>query len=282
MAVLTIAREYGSGGKDIGKAVAEAMGYRYIDRRQILEGMKLVGPQWEEFAKYFDENNPNVWERFKWSFRGYVALIQYHILRHAMEDNVVIMGRGGNFLLKGIPYVLRVRTQAPIKSRIDRVIQWEDTNTENAQYLIEKADKEMAGAVYLIYGFTWDDRTQYDMIFDTSLQTYEEIVRIIKDELGKREQFKTEKAKKILELKMLAAKIKADVAIDSKLFVSSLDVRLKEEGLVEYGLVVKGAVHNEKDIPRIKEIAGNICGDIPVEYDLKFRWHSRLGPWEYK
>ncbi|MBP8626495.1 MAG: cytidylate kinase-like family protein [Syntrophorhabdaceae bacterium] len=282
MAILTIAREYGSGGKEIGRAVADVMNYRYVDRRQILDDMKAVGPQWEEFAKYFDENNPNIWERFKWSFRGYVALIQYHILRYAMEDNVVIVGRGGNFLLKGIPYALRIRTQAPIKNRIERVVEWGDTNIENARYLIEKADKEMAGAVYLIYGFAWNDRTQYDMIFDTSLQTYEEIVSIIKNELEKREQFKTEKAKKVLELKLIAAKIKAEVAINPRLFVSSLDVKFKEEGLVEYGLIVKAAVHNEEDIPQIKEIAERICGDIPVEFDLKFRWHSRLGPWRYK
>jgi cytidylate kinase len=62
------------------------------------------------------------------------------------------MGRGGNFLLKNFPFVLKVRTRAPIDRRIERVMEKEGINTENARYLIEKADSEMAKAVYLIYG----------------------------------------------------------------------------------------------------------------------------------
>jgi len=282
MAVLTIAREYGSGGKEIGREVARQTGYQYIDRGRILEDIKKVGVQWEEFAKYFDENNPNIWERFKWSFRGYVSLIQFNILNYALSDNTVIMGRGGNFLLKGIPHVLRVRTRAPLKTRIDRIVQWEDTNSENAQWLIEKADKEMAGAVYLTYGFAWDDLTQYDMIFDTSIQAYDEIVPIIIEELKKRDIFNTAKSRKVLELKVLAAKIKADIVTNPDLYVSSLDVKFKEEGLVEYGLTVKGAVHMNEDIPFIKEKVTGMAGDVPVEFDLKYRMHSRLGHAQFK
>jgi cytidylate kinase len=282
MAVLTIAREYGSGGKEIGRRVAEETGYDYVDRGRILEDMKKSGSQWEEQAKYFDENSPDVWERFKWSFRGYVALIQYHILNHALQDRVVIMGRGGNFLLKNVPYVLCVRTRAPLKKRIETVMQWEEMNAENARYLIEKADKEMAGAVYLTYGHSWDDRTQYDIIFDTSIQSYDEIVRIIKEELVRREQFHAPKAQEILELKVLAAKIKADLAIDQSFHISSLNVEFKEEGLVEYGLLVKGAVHEGDDIAQIKEFVAKACGLVPVEFDLKYSWPSRLGRWQFK
>lgn len=282
MAILTIAREYGSGGKEIGREVARLMGYQYIDRGRILEDMKKVGVKWEELAKYFDENNPDIWERFKWSFRGYVSLTQLHILNHALNDNTVIMGRGGNFLLKGIPQVLRVRTRAPLKDRIDRVVHWQDTNSENAQWLIERADKEMAGAVYLIYGFTWDDPTQYDMIFDTSIQTHDEIISIIMGELKKKDLLNTEKSRKVLELKVLAAKIKADIVTNPELYVSSFDVSFKEEGLVEYGLTVKGAVHMNEDISIIKEKVKNMAGDIPIEFGLKYRMQSRLGAVQFK
>ena len=83
MAVLTISRQYGSGGKEIGKAVAHLLGYEYIDRGRILDDMRKDGTKWEESAKHYDENHPDVWERHEWSFRGFVALNQYHILNHA-------------------------------------------------------------------------------------------------------------------------------------------------------------------------------------------------------
>jgi cytidylate kinase len=282
MSILTIAREYGSGGKEIGRKVAERMGYEYVDRGRILEDMRKIGIQWEKLAKYFDENEPDVWERFEWSFRGYVALVQLHILQYALQDNIVIMGRGGNFLLKGFPNVLRIRTMAPIEKRIEKVMQWQETNSENAEWLIKRADKEMAGAVYLIYGFVWDDPAQYDLLFNTGLQTYDAIVEAIAKELQAREGLKTGKAVKLLELKVLAAKIDAELTTDNTLRISSLDVKLKEEGLVEYGLIVGGAVYANEDISRVKDIANRIAGNTPIEYDLHFRWQSRMGHPQYK
>ena len=122
MAILTVARKFGSGGREIGRAVAELMDYQYIDRKRILEDMREAGRQWEERAKYYDENYPNIWERYEWSFRGFVALNQSYFLDYALKDKVVIVGRGGNFLLTGVPHTLRIRIVAPIEKRIEKVI----------------------------------------------------------------------------------------------------------------------------------------------------------------
>jgi cytidylate kinase len=277
MAILTISREYGSGGKEIGRTVAERTGYRYIDRQQVLEEMRKVGAQWEEKTKYFDENSPEVWERNDWFYRGFVALNQSHILDNAVRDDVVIMGRGGGFLLKGIPFVLSIRTTAPLERRIENVMRWEGINGENARYLIEKADKEMAGSVYVIYGRHWDDPEQYDMTFDTAVQGYEGIISTIAGELAKRELLNTEDKKEILSLRALAARIKAKIAVDPTLSVSTMDVRPKEEGLVEYGLFFGGVVHNRDDIKRIEDVSREMAGDVKIEFDLHYRMYSRLG-----
>jgi cytidylate kinase len=283
MAILTIAREYGSGGKEIGKNVSGLLNYTYIDRKQILEDMKRVGTNWEEMAKYFDENQPTVVERYEWSYRGFVSLNQSHILHYALKNNIVIMGRGGNFLLKGVPHALRIRTVAPIEKRIENVMKWEDMgNSENARWLIDKVDSEMAGAVYLIYGSNWDDPEQYDFVFDTSLQTYDEIMDIVKDELEKRDKLCTEKAIDILKLKALAATIKMEIAINPDLSVSTLEVGLKEEGLVGYGLHVGGVFHNMDDKKQIEEIVRGLSGDVPIELDFQYRMYPRIGDIQYK
>jgi cytidylate kinase len=276
MGVLTISRQYGSGGKEIGKAVAHLLGYEYIDRGRILDDMRKAGTKWEERAKYYDENHPDVWERHEWSFRGFVALNQYHILAYAIQDKTVIMGRGGACLLGGVPFVLKVRTEAPLEKRIEKVMKWEETNAENARWLIEKADKEMAGAIYVIYGKRWDDPRLYEMVFNTGLLDQDEIINAIRNQLIKREQFNTEKARKILQMKVLAAKIKAEIAIDPTLSISTLDVEMKEEGLTQYGLVVRSAVYNREDLDRIKEVARRIAGDVPLEFELHFRWPPRF------
>jgi cytidylate kinase len=282
MAILTIARKYGSGGREIGQAIAEQLKYDYIDRRRILDDMKAEGKQWEERAKYFDENYPNLWERYEWSFRGFVALNQSYFLDYALKDKVVIMGRGGNFLLKDIPFVLRVRVIAPIERRIEKVMEKERVNTENARWLIEKADHEMARAIYLIYGREWDNPEEYERVFDTSIQSNDEIITAIKNALLEKEKSNTEKARKILQLRALAAKIKAEITTNPQYNLSVFDVDPKEEGMIKKGLVLRGIVHNQDDVKKIEEEAKKLAGDIPVEFELQYRWYSRLGPWQFK
>jgi cytidylate kinase len=282
MAILTIARKYGSGGREIGQAIAEQLKYDYIDRRRILDDMKAEGKQWEERAKHFDENYPNLWERYDWSFRGFVALNQSYFLDYALKDKVVIMGRGGNFLLKGIPFVLRVRVIAPIERRIEKVMEKEGVNTENARWLIEKADHEMARAIYLIYGREWDNPEEYERVFDTGIQSNDEIITAIKNALLEKEKSNTEKARKILQLRALAAKIKAQITTNPQYNLSAFDVDPKEERMIEKGIVIRGIVHNQDDIKEIEESAKRLAGDIPIECELQYRWYPRLGPWQFK
>ena len=282
MAILTLARKYGSGGREIGQAIAGQLNYDYIDRRIILDDMKAEGKQWEDRAKFFDENYPNIWERYDWSFRGFVALNQSFFLKYALKDKAVIMGRGGNFILKGIPHVLRVRTIAPIEKRTEKVMEREGVNSETARLLIEKADSEMAGLIYLIYGKDWDNPGEYEMVFNTGIQNPDEIIATIKNGLLEKEKFNTEKARNILQLRALAAKIKAEIATNPQYSISVLDVDPKEERMTEKGLVIRGILHNQNDIQKIKETAQKLAGNIPVECELQYRWLSRLGPWQFK
>jgi cytidylate kinase len=282
MAILTISRRYGSGGRDIGHAVADLLHFEYVDRKRILDDIGKAGQAWGDFAKQYDEKQPSVYERYKWSFRGFVALNQAQILDYALQDNMVIMGRGGNFLLRGIPFAFRVHLKASMDDRIDRLIKREGIDSGNARWLIEKVDKEMAGAVYLIYGSAWDDPKQYDRVFDTSTQNAGEIVTAVKEELLKRTSAGTEKARQVLQLRALAAKVRARIAIEPTFPISALDVRPKEEGLIQYGIIVRGVVYNKSAIGPIQEAAKKICGEVPVEFELQYRWHPRLGEWHFR
>jgi cytidylate kinase len=277
MAILTISREFGSGGRDIGQAVADVMGYDYVDRKRILDDMKAEGKIWEDKAKQFDENYPDLWERSDWAFKGFVALNQSHFLQYAVKGNVVIIGRGGNFLLKQFPFVLKVRVKAPLEKRVECVMAREGINSENARYLIDKADSEMSKAVYLIYGRNWDDADEYDMVFDTSKQGQNEIVSILKNALLEKDTHNTPEARQALELRALAEKIKAVVLTDPRFLIAAFDVDPKEEGLAKYGFLVQGLVHKHEDVGQIEEIVKKMAGDIPVEFRLNCRAFPRFG-----
>ena len=282
MAVLTIARQIGSGGEDVGHAVADLLHYEYVDRKRMLDDMRKAGKQWEEQAARFDEAYPGVSERYEWAFRGFVALNQSSILDNALKDNVVIIGRGGCFLLKGVPHTVCVRVTAPLEQRVRRIMDREGISDETARWLVEKVDNDMKRAVYLIYGRDLADPAEYDMVFDTGMQSTDEITAILKQLLLDRDKVKDESAKAVLELRALAARVKAAIATEPTFSISVLDVEPKEEGLFQYGLVVRGIVHARDDIQRIGERARSIAGSVPVELQLHYRWYTRVGRQEFK
>ena len=64
--------------------------------------------------------------------------------------------------------------------------------------------------------------------------------------------------------------------------MSTLEVILKEEGLVEYGLIAGGIVHNMDDKKRIEEMVNKLSGDVPVEFGFQYRAYPRIGDIQYK
>jgi cytidylate kinase len=266
MGIITISREFGSRGKEIGRSLAEDLGYEYVDRGKIIDDMKAVGSQWGKVAEEFDHHYPNVWERYDWSFRGYVALTQSIILNYGLKDRILVMGGGGNFIFKDIPYALKVRITMPVKERIMRIMKEDDFTRGTASWVIEKSDREMADAVCLIYGKHWDDADEYDMKFDLGAEKEDEVIRIIKDALSEKEKLNTEEAQKILRTLAIAARVKAGIAMNPHFLIPTLDVRTAGETIVLHGIV-----RNAKEKEDIEKEAKKLAGDASIEFDLHHR-----------
>jgi YjbE family integral membrane protein len=263
-AVLTISREFGSGGREIGQQVARSLGYSYVDREAILANIRRDGQKWEQWAEDLDEHCPTVWERYDWSFRGFAALVQLHILEHAQQGGVVIMGRGGNFVLKGVPHAYRIRVTSPLDARIERVVQRESVDRETARWLCEKTDSERSRFLHTIYGGRWDDPAEYDAVFSVAGQSVDLEVKAVIDALSLRTV--TTEAQKALGLRVAAARIKAGIATDPSFFIPVFDVLPDGEGLV-----IRGITHTPKEHKRIEEAARLLAKGLPLRFELHYR-----------
>ncbi len=266
MSILTISREYGSGGREIGQALAEALQYEYVNKDKMLADIRATGPKWEQWAKDFDERCPSVWEKYDWSFRGFAALIQSVILNYALKDNVVIMGRGGNFLLKDIPRAFRVRVVAPVEARMERIMKREGLDKDTARWLCEKTDSERSCFIHAIYGKRWDDPAEYDKVFTVSSQTVDDVVRAVQDALAERQRKDTEEAMNFLRMRTLAAKVKAGITTNPHFFIPTLDVFYDGKEIV-----LRGVTHSPKEHKRIEDTAKELAGGMPVRCELHYR-----------
>jgi len=246
--------------------VAEALGYEYVDKERILGDIRKVGNKWERWAEELDEHAPSIWEKYDWSFRAFGALVQSALLKHAVRDKTVIIGRGGNFLLEGIPFSLRIRIVAPIEERIARRAAKESIDQERARWLIEKTDRERSGFIYSLYGRHCDDPSEYDFILNTGFKPVEEAVTLIKELLKDRDRFNTDEWRKLLEMRALAAKIKAALLSDSSHFIPTLDVDYDGAKLV-----LQGVIHNPKEHEGIEKAARALAGNVPLKCELHYR-----------
>src|SRR4029453_489188 len=119
MAVVTISHQMGAGGPEIGMKLGQKLGYRYVDQELVLDGAPPHGAP-EDKPSPLDEWKPPLFERFDTETRYYITILQTSLLDFAELDNAVLMGRGGQWLLRGISHVLRVRVTAPFELRVKR------------------------------------------------------------------------------------------------------------------------------------------------------------------
>lgn len=266
MAILTVAGEHGSGHVSIGRAVAERLGYEYVDRHKMLGDLGEAGKQWEERGKEYDLHCPTIWERFDWSYMAFKALMQHVYLENAARDKVVLVGQGVNFLLKDVPFAARVRIIAPRDARIDRVVQEEEMDRKTAEWLTDKTDYDDSCYVHALYGKHPDDPGAYDAVFDTTLTAEADVIARIEALLKEKEKLDTPVAREDLAGRALAARIKSTIFSDRQFFVPTLEV-FPEEG----GLVVQGVVHSPDEKERLEKYVRAMAGIYRVRFQLHFR-----------
>ena len=266
MAILTISRECQSGSHEIGKAVARTLGYEFVSKKRIVSDIKKFGKRWPGADLAFDESSPSVWERFDWEYQGLIALVESIIYEHSLKDNVVIIGRGGNYLLRDIPYVLRIRLVAPLEIRVGRMMKEDGVGEKTAYRELARIDKSRADYIIKNYGRNWEDIENYDMVFNSGTETYEEITRVITAALAERDRLKTPEAVDLLTGRADAARIRAALATEQHLNVPTLEVVFDGTSVL-----IKGTIHNAKEHELIEKIAAEVVVSHPVVNAMHYR-----------
>jgi len=145
---ITIAREPGSGGAPIAKAVADALGFKFIDE-EIINDIARSTKKRKEIIQAIDEKSRTRIEDLVHSLLNseylddlkYVTELVKVILTYAHEGQVVILGRGANFIT---PFAqgLHVNIRAPYKVRIQRAMEYEGLTEAQAKVVLGKTEKE--------------------------------------------------------------------------------------------------------------------------------------------
>ena len=118
MAILTISQEMGSGGAEIGLTVATRLGYTYVDNEELLSRAQRYGLAEDRLARLV-EDRPSWVERFDAETRRCIMALQVVLYEFAQDDNVVLMGGGGQWLLRAIPPRASSENRGPLSRARD-------------------------------------------------------------------------------------------------------------------------------------------------------------------
>src|SRR5438309_11969650 len=116
MAIILNSHQMGAGGPEIGTALAQRLGYRYVNQELLLDAARRYGLA-EEKLSHLEESKPTLFERFDTETRHHITVLQTTCLEFAEDDNAVLMRGGGQWLLRGVPHVHRIRITASYQHR---------------------------------------------------------------------------------------------------------------------------------------------------------------------
>lgn len=186
MTVVTISRERGSGGAEIGRQVARFLGYDYADKDTIEKVFRQYG-----MTKFEDlySSTPGIRDVLSYDNLLTISMFNEMVEAIAQRGRVVIVGRGGFAVLGGYADVLDVRIEAPVSARLQRIMAEENlVSIDEATARITEDDNMRRKFVKMFYNKTWDDRANFDLVLDTGDLSYDAAATQIIDALHALEQ----------------------------------------------------------------------------------------------
>jgi cytidylate kinase len=217
MAIVTISYEMGTAGPEIGMTLAHRLNFRYVDHELISEAARRYGLA-EDRLSHLDETKPSLFERFDVETRRYITVIQTVFYEFAGDDNVVLMGRGGQWLLRGIPHALRVRVTAPFELRVKRLVEelarqsGTRIHPKNAAQMVQRDDAERTGRMRYLYEVDLRDPLLYDVTINAEAVGIEAAVGILADLVCQPSFARTEVGTQLVADRVLASKVEVALA----------------------------------------------------------------------
>lgn len=194
--VITIARQYGSGGRTIGKKLAESLNIPFYDKELIAMAAKKSGLSQEVFEKADEKATSSLLYSLvmgTYNFGSHFStvsdmpindrlfMIQSDIIQHAaLEGPCVIVGRCADYVLREHPHCFHVFIRAEHDDRVKRIVEEYGDPAAKADDLLQKKDKQRANYYNFYSNKKWADMNNYDLVVNSSLFGIDGSIDVIK------------------------------------------------------------------------------------------------------
>ena len=201
--VITIARSYGSGGRTLGKLLAEELHINCYDRELLRMASDESGINEALFGAADEKKkNQSLFRIAQKIYKGEIFppdsdvftsddnLFNYQakvIKELAASESCVIIGRCADFVLKDFDNITRLFLYAPKENCIQRILNQEGGDEKEISKKIDKIDKYRAEYYRYYTGRNWYDARNYDFCIDTSSRSYSNLTGLVKSYIERNE-----------------------------------------------------------------------------------------------
>ena len=204
--IITIGRQFGSGGRYVGRLLAEKLGIPFYDKELLSEAAKQSGICEEIFEDHDEKPTRSLLFSLVTGMQHHLGtgsfymdmplnhrifLAQFDAIRKlAEEGSCVIVGRCADYVLRENPDAVSIFVKADMPSKIARAVKYYGVEEDKAEDRIRKADKQRASYYNYYATATWGDVENYDLVVDTGVLGVEGAVELIAKFLELRGQAK--------------------------------------------------------------------------------------------
>ena len=196
---ITIGRQYGSGGKEIGEKIAKELGIPFYDKELLTAAAKKSGICEEMFESH--DEKPTSSFLYSLVVGSYASgqtpmnhklfLAQFDAIKEiASQGSCVILGRCADYALEDDPDVINVFIHADKETRIKRAVKYYNVEEGKAEDVINKTDKQRASYYNFYSGKKWGNTGSYDLSVNSGFIGIDNTVKTIIDFVEKRKEFK--------------------------------------------------------------------------------------------
>ncbi|HEX7787045.1 MAG TPA: cytidylate kinase family protein [Methylomirabilota bacterium] len=217
MAILAISQEMGSGGAEIGMTVATRLGYTYVDNEELLGRAQRYGLAEDRLAR-LAEDRPSWVERFDAETRRCILALQTVLYEFSQADDIVLMGGGGQWLLRGVPHAIRTRIVAPFAERVTRLTATlsaegrERVTPKIVAQFIRRDDIQKSARMRYLFDVDLKDPGLYDVHINTAVLSRAAAVQLLAD-LARQPDFSTtEEGRQLVADRALASQVEVALA----------------------------------------------------------------------
>ena len=193
--IITITRQYGSGGHDIGKLLSERLGIPFYDKELISLAAKKSGVSPEVFAQADERMSNSLLYTLSTGLYNYgngfsamgdlpmndrLYILQHKIIKEKAEkETFVVVGRCADYILKEFDNVVKVFIYADLEVRAKRAVERRGIEPSRARQAVSKADKNRANYYSFYSGQKWGAAENYDLCINSTRLTVQQAADLI-------------------------------------------------------------------------------------------------------